>query len=333
VTDFGTLFAGIVGDNEEGRFRVAAVAGSPSYMAARSPAGGPALLVRCGSPSPTVPVRLAGIEARYNVRCLLRDEDGEREEHLSIVECLTGGAEEQLFFCGCADQLIGLLGPTPSTESLAVAVDRLVAMFRALSQPARTDVVGLIGELCTIYASGDASRAIRAWRFDPQERFDFVAGTLRLDVKAASGADRVHHLSALQASPAQGTIGVLASVLVSMASGATTVASLVEMISDRLGADHEAVFRLREAIALTMGAGADQAMRASFDLNATLQSLRCFDIASVPALRPPFPDGVSDVRFRTDLDSVEPTPIAHLKRVIDRAGRAILPTRSRSSRA
>lgn len=327
MSDFATLLAGIAASSEEGRFRVATVTTSPSYMAARSPAGGPALLVRCTTPAPVMPVRLAGIEARYGVRCLLRDEDGEREEHLSIVECLATAPEEQRLFAACAEELIGLLGPDPTMQSLGDAVDRLVTMFRALSQPARTDIVGLIGELCAIYAAGSVSGAVRAWRTDPKERFDFVAGSLRLDVKAASGADRVHHLSALQVLPAQGTVGVLASVLVSLASGGTSVGELIDEIAVRLDDDRDGLFRMREAITLTMGSALQQALEVRFDLSATVQSLRYYDLATVPALRPPFPDGVSDVRFRTDLDLVEPPPIAQLRRAIDRLGRNVLPSR------
>lgn len=325
MTEFATLVAAITGQNEEGRFRVSAVPGSPSYLAALSPAGGPALLVRCEPQVPSMPIRLAGIEARYDVRCWLRDAEEVREERLSIIECTTVDPEAQRFFCGCADQLIALLKPKPATTELAQAVDRLVAMFRAMSQPARTDIVGLIGELCAIYVATDPSLAVRAWRSDPNERFDFVAGKLRLDVKSSSSADRVHHLSSLQASSAQGTTGILASVLVQMATGGTAVASLVDKIATRLGDDHEAIFRLREAISLTMGATTPLALQAAFDLSASVQSLRYYDMASVPALRPPFPDGVSDVRFRTDLDSIESTPIAQLKLSAGRDGRAILP--------
>jgi hypothetical protein len=257
----------------------------------------------------------------------LCDEHGEIEERLSIVECLIDGGEERKFFCGCADQLIALLGPSPSTDALGQAVDRLVAMFRALSQSARTDVVGLLGELCPVYAASNVSVAVRAWHLDPKERFDFVAGNLRLDVKATSGADRVHHLSALQATPAQGTLGVIASVLVLMATGGTSVDELVALISERLGGDKEGRFRLREAVSLTMGAAIPHALQTRFDLDGTLQSLQFYEISTVPALRPPFPDGVSDVRFRVDLDLIDPTPIAQLKRRLDSEGLAILPER------
>lgn len=332
MSEFAALIQGIDEASGDGHFRIKAFANTSSYLAARSPTGGLALLTRCSTEEPLLPIRLAGIEARYGVRCLLRDDQRETEERLSIVECLATDPQERQFFCGCADQLIALLGPFPTTSALGQAIDRLVAMFRALSQPARTDVVGLLGELCAVYAAADVSEAIRAWRLDPKERFDFVAGRLRLDVKATSGPDRVHHLSALQATPPHGTVGAIASFLVSMSSGGTSVEELMRLIGDRLGSDDDGVFRLREAVSLAMGASLRQALQARFDFQATLQSMQFFDAATVPALRPPFPDGVSDVRFRTDLDQVVPISVNQLRRQLDAKGQAVLPSRASNFR-
>ena len=47
------------------------------------------------------------------------------------------------------------------------------------------------------------------------------------------------------------------------------------------------------------------AMDYRFDLEAAVASLAFFDLAEVPAVRPPFPSGVSDVRFRVDLQDLE----------------------------
>lgn len=322
---FADLIAGVDAVGTDGLFQVASFPDAPNYLAARTPSGRLALLVRCTTEGLVLPVRLSGIEARYSVRCLMRDDDGQREERLSIIECLLDGSEEEGFFQSCVDRLVTLLGPDPTVGALGQAVNRLIEMFRTLSEPASTDVVGLLGELCTIYVATDATDAVRSWRTDPYERFDFLAGNLRLDVKATSGAERAHHISAHQATVAEGTVNVIASVLVSLAAGGTTVSELITLITARLKGDHPAVFRLTETVHLTMGAATKQTLQVRFDLERTVQSIRFFDAKTIPALRPPFPEGVYDVRFRSDLDAVDPTRMDQLDSQLDSQGRAILP--------
>jgi hypothetical protein len=112
-----------------------------------------------------------------------------------------------------------------------------------------------------------------------------------------------------------------------MATGGTSLDEFITLISERLGSDREGIFRVHEVVSLTMGTATSQALQTRFDLHGTLQSLLFFETSTVPALRPPFPDGISDVRFRVDLDLVDPTRIAQLKRQLDSEGRAVLPAR------
>ena len=57
---------------------------------------------------------------------------------------------------------------------------------------------------------------------------------------------------------------------------------------------------------LTHALGRDwrEARRVAFDPEAVLEQLRLFDAASIPAVSPDLPAGVSDVRFKAELTGV-----------------------------
>lgn len=209
--------------------------------------------------------------------------------------------------------MIGGLGLRPSVAALVDSVERLVAIFRALAEPPRREITGAVGELCVILAATDCAAAIRAWHSDPNERYDFVAGDLRIDAKATAGLDRVHALTADQASPPPHVVALLASIRVRPAAGGTTTAQLLDLIIRRLGHDYEAILRLHEGAARNFGSRISEAFNYAFDLDEALSSLAFFDLHEVPALRPPFPAGLSDVRFRVDLHDVDPLDIATLR--------------------
>jgi len=327
MTSFGEVLAGLSSSGGDGSYAVAELPSAPSYLAGRSSIGRPALLVRTGDEAVLMPLRLAGVEVKYSVRCRVAEGGAERIERLSIIECLSADPEVISFFSDCMQRLVAILGPAPAVASLSAAVDRLVAMFRALALPPANDVIGLIGELCVIYAAADSRAAVRAWHADPNERYDFVLGNMRMDAKATASAQRVHTMSADQASPPKGTIGVLASVMVRRAGGGTSVAELIDRITDRLSPDAGAVFRLHEILALTLRSAMDSALEHRFDLEEALSSLQFYDLRQLPGLRPPFPERVSDVRYGLDLGGLEAPCLPEFRARLSKNGRGVLPNR------
>ena len=228
-------------------------------------------------------------------------------------------------------RLVGILVSAPAVPAVNDAVERLVAMFRALSLPPMNDVTGVIGELCVIYAAANCSAAVRAWHAMPTERYDFVASNLRMDAKATASAERVHSVSADQAAVPNEAVGVLASVMVRRAGGGTTVAELVDRITTRLGADADGLFRLHERLVLILRSAIDPALEYRFDMEEALASLQFFDLRQLPGLRPPFPLRISDVRYRLDLRGIAPPPLADLCAPLEMDARRVLPRRPRQA--
>lgn len=330
-----TTFAALLAQMEDGtrvvsdesQYQVKRVPRQQRYLVGRSGAGQPALLVRTASSEPAMPLRLAGISAFFGVPCSISEEGVESTENLSIVECLSTDVEQVAYFAACMDMLRSALGPRPTVASLVAAVDRLVAMFQALASAPRREVTGVVGELCFILAAAEPGVAVRAWHADPLERYDFTTDSIRVEVKATSGASRIHALSADQACPPAGISAILASTLVRPAGGGTTVNELVQSIRRRLGHDHQAIFTLQEQLVRLLGSTLQNALIYTFDLEQALGSLLLFDMNEVPALRPPFPPEVSDVRFRVELDDSVQVDLNQLRNALPSPSAELLPAR------
>jgi len=143
--------------------------------------------------------------------------------------------------------------------------------------------------LCVIRAARSATAAISAWRAEPDDRYDFVSGRLRVDAKASSDRQRSHNLSFEQANPPPGVFGLLASIWVETAGGGTSLRELLDDIEARLSADHVNIMRLRSVVADTLGDTLLTAMDWHFDLALAGSSLAWFDMRAVPAIRSPVP--------------------------------------------
>lgn len=307
-----------------GGFHVCRVPGRPAYYVGREATGAASFLISASGPGRTVPLRLAGIEARFALPCSVAEPGQEqRIETLTGILCTSRDARTEAYFASVADLLMGVLGDAPTLTAVADAVGQLVELFQLLRTPPRKSLAGLVGELIVVHAAKDAAAAVAAWRSDPTERYDFAIGDLRLDAKASATRQRKHSFSMEQANPTTGVVGVLASMFIEQAGGGTSVAELLETIEARLR-DHATMMRLRTIVADTLGRDLPAALGWRFDLRLARSSLALFDLSGIPAIRGALPDSVSGVRFTSEIDACPPLGKSDISR-IDAAARAILP--------
>lgn len=296
-----------------------------SYYVGRDSSGFPALLIKAGDPARHVPIRVAGLEARFAVPCTVKEPDASRRsEILTVIVCTVVDRAIEKYFASISEVLVGLLGNRPRSTIVAEAVNELVRLFQRLRTPARKSLVGLLGELCVILRARDTTAAIRAWRVDPLERYDFALGNLRLEAKATVSRTRIHTLSLEQAEPPADLVGLLTSVLVEPSGGGSTIRDVLDRIERQLPA-HADVVRLWSTVADTMGETLPSALEARFDIEAALASARLYDLRAIPAIRPPLPQRVSGVRFMSDLSDMPELVPCELSSKLAASELALLP--------
>ena len=291
---------------DEGAFRVRSIPGYERHYVGRNITGHPSLLLGSAPGAFHAPVRLAMIDARFGNRHRIHPVDGdERDELLSVITCTSNDWQAQAYFLHVCGTILRIVGSNPALHDIVQVVKRLIELFRRLSRPASRSLNGLLGELFLIAASRDVRAAVTAWRNTSMDRFDFATGNVRLDVKASGERLRVHHLSAEQCQPPAGTVGLLASVFIEGSGGGQSLRELVAAIEVALGGNDDLILKIQETIAETLGESLPTAMSARFDDHLALESLRFYDLATVPAIRHGVPPEVSSVHFRSDLTQTD----------------------------
>lgn len=298
---FPVLLDCLARPDQPGAFSVIPVASRPAYYVGRTNSGCAALLIRTAGSSTKVPLVLAGIEARFSVTCRIEERDGDtRKENLTVIICRSQDRVIERYFLNTMEFLTSAMGSLPTVSAVAEAVDRLVELFQRLARPSRRQLVGLVGELLVIRAATDPSAAVRAWRVDQDERYDFSVGDLRLDAKATSTDRRTHEVSFEQANPPTCSVGILMSFIVQPSGGGFSLANLLADIEARIEG-HDLILKLRTVVADTLGRDMQSSLGWAFDLARATSSTKVYDVSTIPAIRPPLPAGVSGVRFIIDL--------------------------------
>jgi hypothetical protein len=292
---------------EDGAFRVRSIPGYERHYVGRNSTGHPSLLLGSAPGAFYAPVRLAMMEARFGNQHRICPVDGEeREELLSVITCTSQDAQVKAYFLHVCGSILRIVGPNPAQQDIVQVVHRLIELFRRLSRPASRSLNGLLGELFLIAASRDVRAAVAAWRSNDVDRFDFSTGNVRLEVKASAERLRVHHLSTEQCQPPAGTVGLLASLFIESNGDGQSLRELVAAIEAVLGGHDDLILKVQETVAQSLGESLPAAMGARFDERLALESLRFYDLATIPAIREGVPPEVSGVHFQSDLTRVEP---------------------------
>lgn len=283
-----------------GRYSVTAIPGAGGHMVGRDDRGRACILLASLDSGVRPPIRLGGLDVQYALSCTVRFDMSEETRVLSVVTSTNNSIDDERYFLHIMSALLELVGPTPSLDDLAQAITELAGIFQRLAKASRESISGITGELVLIACASDPIAAVAAWRTDPNERYDFSAEGLRLEVKSTTTRKRTHSFSYEQTDVPAGCQGLIASVFVERSAGGTTLERLVLGIASRLAASPAAIFRLEQVLATTLGSALPEALSFSFDLDLATSELAFFDLREVPAIRE-LPPLLSQVRFASDL--------------------------------
>ena len=295
-------------------FAVRPVPGYQSYYAGKDADGKACLLVSTTAASGRAPppVRLETINIQFELGCRVTSSSGNAsDDRFTVIRCLSSEQETIRYFLSVCNIIVHHLGDSPSRSALASAIQRLISIFQSIRRPPVRSLNGLFGELFLISRSRNPARAVSAWRINHSARFDFSVGDVRLDVKTCAGRMRQHAFTYDQCNPPPGTQAVIASLMVERVPSGTTLADLIAMIEDRIGAE-DLLFKLHTLVASTMGTSLASSLDVPFDPHLAESSLRFFDLRAIPAVRGEQAPGVSDVRFVSDFSGCDPQTVSAL---------------------
>lgn len=290
-----------------GRFSAQWLDAFPSCAVGKDVAGNPTLLISADTEnsSAALPLVLEHLSVMHLVNCRVQlSKVGEQTQILSVVRCTHADRILQEYFLRSLYPIVASLPQRPSSQQIRSAIDRLVDLFRQLSNSPRKTVAGLWAELFVIARATDPSKLLAAWHCIPEEHFDFLTLNERMEVKAACGPTRVHHFSLEQLRPPTGVRVIIASLLLDSAGGGKSINDLIDTIRRRLP-NPESLVQLDCQVAQILGQDWRAMRDCRFDYHGAIQSFRLIRAEDIPSVPIPIPLEVLAVRFKVDLSRQE----------------------------
>lgn len=303
-------------DSSSEAFSAQAIEPSSTHRIGKDAESRPAILISTSDPNGSnahYPVALKHISVRYNMLCQVTDAGHQpRQGRFIVIRCESHEEDLIEYFLRTMDVHIHSIGSAPSSDQVADMVEKLIELFRALSRPSKHSIQGLWSELLIIAESSDPMLLLRSWHAEPGERYDFSARGQRVEVKSTSSQARVHHFSLEQLNPPTGTTALVLSMFVQHSADGLTVLDMTDSIQSQIGDHMSLLAHLHRNVTITLGSDWRQASSLRFDDQLAKESIRIYEVGSIPSVNWPTPLEVTDVKFKSNLSRVASRDVSSL---------------------
>lgn len=267
--------------------------------------GAPIFLLHDASEAQYSPgVQFRYLTAQFHATCRVHADGEDLEGQFALISCDGSVTDLHEIFVRCFGAAIEELPAISGTRELNSCIQKLLDLFKALTQPSRREVSGLWAELYVIANSGDIVTALTKWHENNFDRFDFSWEDGCLEVKSSVQLRRIHEFSLEQLMVPLNGVGYVASLLMQPLTGGTGVLDLVAIIEAAV--QHSPVLKqkLWKNVAKALGSDFSDKLDKRFDISYTERRLIVYAMDDLP--RPEFPSDprVTSIRFSVDLTTV-----------------------------
>lgn len=271
--------------------------------------GQPMFFIACHDAAKTkmLNTNLEFISVQFNCMCQLLSDTHEQTEGIyTIISLKIDSIDLQEYFLDIVYLLIKKLADTANLKDLKVEVEKLIHLFSKFSKPPTKTIQGLWAELLVIEQSKNVDYLIRAWHSSSSDTFDFNDGIDKIEVKSTAKSKRIHRFSIEQLNPNKNSDVLIASIFSIETGIGKNIFDLIHLIEKKL-ADKNALFRIHEILAQTLGKDLEKAFDLFFDYQLAVDSLQFYNSATIPTIDiNNIPKAVSSVHFDCDLTDIKP---------------------------
>ncbi len=258
--------------------------------------------------------RLKYLQLEQNLECKIYENDSFKLQTFTVITFRCSDRNLQEYFLRISESLVKKVGQNPTQQQVINSLKKFVEVFKTLTDSPTNTVNGLWAELFFIENSSKPKELINYWHNLPEEKFDFNAGTERIEVKSSSNFERRHIFSAEQLNPPSDTQVLIASVFLKQHNSGNSIEYLIDRISEKIDYDFETVEKLNTIVFRTLGISLEHSIGVKFDYDIAQQSLRFYrhqDIDKIEEVH--IPNNVSEVKYKSDLTSIKPIELNKLK--------------------
>jgi len=258
--------------------------------------------------------RLKYLKLEQNLECKIYENDSFILQTFTVITFRCSDRSLQEYFLRISESLVKTVGQNPTQHQVINSLKKFVEVFKTLTDSPTNTVNGLWAELFLIENSNNPKELINYWHNLPEEKFDFNAGTERIEVKSSSNFERKHIFSSEQLNPPSDTQVLIASIFLKQHNSGNSIQYLVERISEKIDYDIETIEKLNTIVFRTLGSSLEHSIGVKFDYDIAQQSLRFYshqDIDKIEEVH--IPNNVSEVKYKSDLTGIKPIELNKLK--------------------
>jgi hypothetical protein len=258
--------------------------------------------------------RLKYLQLEQNIECKIYESDSFKLQTFTVITFRCSDRNLQEYFLRISESLVKTVGQNPTQQQVIDSLKKFVEVFKTLTDSPTNTVNGLWAELFLIENSTNPKELINYWHNIPEEKFDFNAGTERIEVKSSSTFERKHIFSAEQLNPPTDTQVLIASIFLKQHNSGNSIQHLIDRISEKIDYEFETVEKLNTIVFRTLGSSLEHSIGVKFDYEIAQQSLRFYryqDIDKIEEVH--IPNNVSEVKYKSDLTSIKAIELNKLK--------------------
>jgi hypothetical protein len=251
--------------------------------------------------------RLKYLQLEQNIECNIWENGISRLQTFTVITFRSADRNLREYFLRISETLVKAIGKSPMQQQVVDSLKKFVEVFKSLTDTPTNTINGLWSELFLIDNAKNPNVLLGYWHSIPEEKFDFNAGTERIEVKSSSTFERKHTFSSEQLNPPLDTQVLIASVFVKQHNSGKNIQQLIDSISDKINNDYNLIDKLNNIVCKTLANTLEHSIGIKFDYEIAKQSLRFYkhqDIKKIEQIH--IPDNVSEVHYKSDLTELKP---------------------------
>ena len=291
-------------NNTGNLFTVAQLPFANDHKIGVSDDGYPIFFVKCSDVQSNADISLELISVLFNRSCRIIEAESIVDDTFTMLVLKSENIDFQRYFIDVVCILLQQLPGIPTSKGLLNEIEKMVNLFRSSANIPLSAIQGLWAELLVIDNSSNPGYMIAAWHANTGDKFDFNDGRDKVEVKSTSKSERIHTFSLKQLNPNEGSMLVIASVLVIQTGIGQSIIDLRNSILARV-ADLSLQLKLSEIIIRTIGCDFDKIDNIYFDYQTAVDSLKFYRGEDVPSIcTSSVPKLVTNVHFDSNLTDI-----------------------------
>lgn len=254
--------------------------------------------------------RLKYLQLLQNIECKITENGISSFQTFTVITFTNNDRNLQEYFLKISETLIKSLGIKPTQQQIIDSLNKFIEVFRSLTDTPTNTVHGLWSELFLIENCKNPSILLNYWHQIPEEKFDFNAGSEKIEVKSSSVFERIHTFSSEQLHPPVNTQVFIASIFVRQSNNGLNIQQLIDSIITKIQFNIELSDKLNNIVCKTLGNSLEQSIIIKFDHNIAKESLRFYRHQEIMKIEKIYiPSEITEVRYKSDLTALSPIDI------------------------